>query len=145
MIWMTNFFSLKEKAFTTQENYTEHRRYQKKRYVVKIYAEEALSDNGKKDFVRAYSLKNIKIADVRPYGAPLPEEGLSGTNTSAIHTIADLYTFVKQNDKDFKPGKDVDPELLNEDGTPRIRNMNPAGRRKQRAFFFTRYSTPYSP
>ena len=35
-------------------------------------------------------------------------------------TVAQVYDLVKQYDKDFKPGREVNPTFLNDDGTPRV-------------------------
>lgn len=35
-------------------------------------------------------------------------------------TVAQVYDLVKQYDKDFKPGREVNPAFLNDDGTPKV-------------------------
>lgn len=86
--------------------------------LLKMFAEEALSNNGKVIFRRAYQLKDIeKVADI-PDGVLFKKEGLTeGTSTTTI-SISDLFNLVKEYDKDFR-FKPVNPSLLNEDGTPR--------------------------
>ena len=41
-------------------------------------------------------------------------------NGSSTITVSDLYSFVKRFDKDFTAAHDVNPTLLNEDGTPKV-------------------------
>lgn len=86
--------------------------------LLKLFVEEALSNNEKVIFKRAYQLKDIeKIADI-PNSVLLNTEGLTD-DTSATIKIADLYKFVKRYDKDFTTIP-ANPTLLNEDGTPKV-------------------------
>lgn len=41
-------------------------------------------------------------------------------NPTTNYIVADLYDYVKTYDKEFNPGKDVNPALLNKDGTPMV-------------------------
>ncbi len=41
-------------------------------------------------------------------------------NGSSTITVSDLYSFVKRFDKDFSAAHEVNPALLNEDGTPKV-------------------------
>ena len=41
-------------------------------------------------------------------------------NGSSTITVSDLYSFVKRFDKDFTAAHEVNPALLNEDGTPKV-------------------------
>lgn len=89
------------------------------KYLLKLYVEEALSNNEKEVFTRAYQLKDIiKVADI-PNSVLFQKEGLTDDTSATVYSIADLFKIVKQYDKDFKP-KPVNPLLLNEDGTPKV-------------------------
>ena len=81
--------------------------------LLKLYVEEALSNNEKEVFTRAYELKDIqKIADI-PNGVLQNKLGLTEETSATIDTISDLYTIVKLYDKDFKGGKEIYKNLLN--------------------------------
>ena len=75
--------------------------------------------NGEKTLKWAYQLQNIEkafTASVRVQG----NTSSSLTNTvNATNTVSDLFSFVKQYDKEFNP-KPVNPLVLNEDGTPKV-------------------------
>lgn len=88
--------------------------------MLKIYVEEALSNNQKEIFKRGYQFKDIKkVADIP--NSVLPASGGLTDDTSATKcSIADLYEFVKTYDKDFTPAPVVSKVLLNEDGTPKV-------------------------
>ncbi len=76
------------------------------RYLLKLYVEEALSNNGQEVFTRAYQLKDIqKVADL-PDGVSEGKPSLSDDKSATIDSIADLHELVKTYDKDFSP-KDV--------------------------------------
>lgn len=68
---------------------------------------------------RLYHLRGIEIepADNR-FDGDADLSNASTTDSIPIKTVSDLFEVVKQWDKGFKP-KAVDPELLNEDGTPK--------------------------
>ncbi len=88
-------------------------------YLLKLYVEEALSNNEKTVFTRAYQLKDIqKVADL-PNGVSESKPSLSDDKSATTYSISDLFEFVKQFDKDFKP-KPVNEVFLNEDGTPKV-------------------------
>ncbi len=89
------------------------------KHLLKLYVEEALSNNEKTVFTRAYQLKDIKkVADL-PDGVSEGIPSLSDDRSATINSIADLFALVKQYDKEFSP-KAVDPVFLNEDGTPKV-------------------------
>lgn len=90
-------------------------------YLLKLFVEEALPNNGGDSFARAYQLKDIeKIADL-PNGVLSEDGGLTDDkSTTFINNIAGLYSFVKQYDGDFTTAKEVNSALLNEDGTPKM-------------------------
>ena len=86
--------------------------------LLKLFVEEALSNDKETVFSRAYELKDIqKIADA-PNGVLANDGGLTD-DASAVNSISDLFELVKTYDKSFQP-KVVNPLLLNEDGTPRV-------------------------
>lgn len=88
--------------------------------LIKMYAEEAFSEKQNTTFTRSYSLKAVeKIADF-DNGVLRSKTGLTGSQSATTISISDLYELVKTFDKDFTPGKTVNPVLLNEDGTPKI-------------------------
>ena len=66
---------------------------------------------------RAYNLK----PKIEPAGGQLGiTSSSSRPDTSSMNSIFDLYSLVKQYDKNFKPGKEVNSALLNDDGTPKV-------------------------
>ena len=71
---------------------------------------------------RFHNLKYIeKVATVggRTAGQSLP--GVSTNDDIATtYSVADILSLVKAYDEDFTPAHDVSPELLNEDGTPKV-------------------------
>ena len=88
--------------------------------LLKLYAEEALSNNEKEVFSRAYELKDIeKVADF-DNGVLHSTVGLTGSQSTTEVSLSDLYSLVKRFDKDFHAGKPVNPILLNDDGTPKV-------------------------
>lgn len=88
----------------------------------KITVEEAYHDHKNTNERRFHNLKYIeKVATVggRTAGQSLP--GVSTNDDIATtYTVADILSLVKTYDKDFTPAHDVSPELLNEDGTPKV-------------------------
>lgn len=87
-------------------------------HLLKLFVEEALSNNGDDVFKRAYELKDIqKIANLPK--SVLAQMGGLTQGKSATVSIADLFAFVKQYDVEFSP-KSVNPAFLNEDGTPKV-------------------------
>ncbi len=89
-------------------------------YLVKLVVDELLSNDTTTH--RAYSVDEIEISPVAVSQVLTPADTTSdisgGISTSTI-SIADLHGLVKQFDKEFSP-KDVNPILLNEDGTPKV-------------------------
>ena len=99
--------------------YTLYRTQNGECHLIKIFAEEALSNNEKSVFTRAYQLKDIvKIANI-PSSVLSKGGGLTEDTFATTISISDLHRFVKQFDKEFSP-KPVNPLLLNEDGTPKV-------------------------
>ena len=87
-------------------------------HLLKLYAEEALSNNEKNVFSRAYQLKDIeKVADI-PNGVSEGGASLSDDISATTISISELFNLVKQYDKNFNPNP-VNPDLLNSDGTPK--------------------------
>ena len=88
----------------------------------KITVEEAYHDHKNTNERRFHNLKYIeKVATVggRTAGQSLP--GVSTNDDIATtYTVADILSLVKTYDKDFIAAHDVSPELLNEDGTPKV-------------------------
>lgn len=88
----------------------------------KITVEEAYHDHKHTNERRFHNLKYIeKVATVggRTAGQSLP--GVSTNDDIATtYTVADILSLVKAYDEDFTPAHDVSPELLNEDGTPKV-------------------------
>lgn len=88
----------------------------------KITVEEAYHDHKHTNERRFHNLKYIeKVATVggRTAGQSLP--GVSTNDDIATtYTVADILSLVKTYDKDFTAAHDVSPELLNEDGTPKV-------------------------
>ena len=90
-------------------------------YLLKLYVEEALPNRGGDPFSRAYELKTIeKIANL-PNGVLSVSEGLTdGKSAISNLTVADLFSLVKQFDKDFSSGSAANPMFLNDNGTPKM-------------------------
>lgn len=89
-------------------------------HLIKIFVEEALSNNENVIFKRGYQLKDIKkVADI-PNGVHSANGGLTEDTSTTTYSISDLYDFVKTFDKDFTPAPTVSKVVLNEDGTPKV-------------------------
>ena len=89
-------------------------------HLLKVYVEEALSNNEKVIFKRGYELKDIiKVADL-PNSVLSQNGGLTDGTSTTTYSIADLYGLVKTYDKDFSPAPEVSKYVLNEDGTPKV-------------------------
>ena len=89
----------------------------------RITVEEYYNDPHHTNNKRFHNLKYIKkVADV-PVGA-FVENGHNSRSamesSTTNYNISDLYSLVKRYDKDFKPGKPINPALLNKDGSPKI-------------------------
>ena len=86
--------------------------------VLKVYVEEMYDPATKNTNKRAYQLKNIEKA----FAASVRVQGKSPsslTNTAnAIKNVADLFSVVKQYDKNFTPKPAS--KIVNEDGTPKV-------------------------
>ena len=87
-------------------------------YIIKLYAEMALSNRGDTVFTRAYQLKDIKKVAVLDNGVSGGKPPLSDASTATINTVADLVDFVKKYDPDYSPKSAS--KVVNKDGTPRI-------------------------
>lgn len=125
--------------------------YDGRSYIAKSTVEEFYNETTKGVSRRAYNLKAIKI---EPAGGQL---GISSSSsrpvTDSTLSISSLYSLVKTYDKDFHPGKAVNPALLNSDGTPKAfyhgtadeitqfvsekRGRNTEAESAKLAFFFT--------
>lgn len=90
-----------------------------RKYFVKLTVDELNSMHG--DIRRAYNLNAIKITPVAVSQVykPAVTTNVSG-NIVSVDSVSDLYSFVKQYDKDFHPGKNVNSALLNKNGTPKV-------------------------
>lgn len=86
--------------------------------IVKLGVDELNANSGA--IRRAYNVNNIEISPiaVSQVYKPAGTIGDDGENLSTI-SIADLFAFVKQYDKEFSP-KPVNKLMLNEDGTPKV-------------------------
>lgn len=88
----------------------------------KITIEEAYHDSKHTNEKAFHNLKYIeKVASVggRTAGQSLP--GVStNDNNATVFSVSQLSSFVKRYDKDFSVGNEVNPALLNTDGTPKV-------------------------
>lgn len=85
--------------------------------LLKLYVEELNDVNSDGTIKRSYQLQNItnqQLNDRVQDNALAPS-----ASTADTHTISQLFSLVKNCDKNFKP-KPVNPLLLNEDGTPKV-------------------------
>ena len=85
----------------------------------KITIEEYFQSKSEPDNKRFHNLKYIKkVADIT--GGRTFEDTRSGGSTdgksTTTYSISDLYSFVKQFDKEFTPAPEVSEYVLNEDG-----------------------------
>ena len=87
-------------------------------YLLKLFAEEAVSLKNGEIFTRAYELKDIKKVAVLPNGVLSKTGGLTDGNTSTTLTIADIAALVKKYDKSYNPKPTS--KVVNEDGTPMV-------------------------
>lgn len=89
----------------------------------KITVEERFQDPYHTNERRFHNLKYIeKVADV-PADANVEQSHKDGStmgSPTTDYTVADILSLVKAYDEDFTPAHDVSPELLNEDGTPKV-------------------------
>lgn len=86
--------------------------------LLKLYAEEALSAKGEV-FSRAYELKDIEKVAIPTDGVHSNNGGLTEVGTTTKVSVADLANIVKRYDNEYSP-KNVNPVLLNDDGTPKV-------------------------
>ena len=94
--------------------------YNEQVYIAKTSVEE-FYNLGKKGVSRkVYNLKAIKIEPASVGQFRIENSSSSASETDSIYSIADLYEFVKRHDKDFTPAPEVNPLLLNDDGTPKV-------------------------
>ena len=93
--------------------------YEGQTYIAKTSVEEFYNQGKNGVSRKAYNLKAIKI---EPAGGQFRIKNSSSSVpvTDSIYSISDLYDFVKTYDKDFTPAPEVNPALLNEDGTPKV-------------------------
>lgn len=87
-------------------------------YLLKLFAEEAVSLKNGEIFTRAYELKDIKKVAALPNGVLSQTGGLTDGNTSTTLTVADIAAIVKKYDKSYNPKPAS--KVVNEDGTPKI-------------------------
>ena len=71
--------------------------------LVKLYAEEAVALKSGESFTRAYSLKYIEKVAEFDNSVLSSNGGLTESPSTTTYSIADLFAFVKQYDKEFKP------------------------------------------
>ncbi|MBQ3182527.1 MAG: hypothetical protein IJB57_02555, partial [Clostridia bacterium] len=89
-----------------------------KKYLIKLYGEEAFSEKSSEIFTRAYSLKYIKkIADID--SSVLSENGgLTESQSATIKSISELFDLVKTYDSEFNPNP-VHESMI-EKGQPKV-------------------------
>ena len=88
-------------------------------YIAKMAVDESYLPGQNETNKKFYHVRAIEIEEVPSVGigkshTPIME------NTSSNYTVADILSLVKTYDKDFTAAHDVSPELLNEDGTPKV-------------------------
>ena len=90
-----------------------------KPYLAKMSVDESYSPGQNETNKKFYHVRSIEIETA-------PSVGIGNSHTPIMestvsnYTVSDLYTFVKQFDKDFSAGAAVNPKLLNRNGTPRV-------------------------
>ena len=87
-------------------------------YLLKLFAEEAVSLKNGEIFTRAYELKDIKKVAALPNGVLSQTGGLTDGNTSTTLTVADIAAIVKKYDKSYNPKPAS--KIVNVDGTPKV-------------------------
>lgn len=87
-------------------------------YLLKLFAEEAVSLKNGEIFTRAYELKDIKKVAALPNGVLSQTGGLTDGNTSTTLTVADIAAIVKKYDKSYNPKPAS--KVVNPDGTPMV-------------------------
>lgn len=90
----------------------------------RITVEEYFQDNKHPDMKRFHNLKYIeKVADFpgrRTSGGNRSGGSTNWSSSTTTYNVADLCALVNKYDKEFTPGREVNPALLNEDGTPKV-------------------------
>ncbi len=92
--------------------------YEGTNYLLKLFAEEAVSLKSGEIFTRAYELKDIKKVAALPDGVLSESRGLTDGNTSTALTVADIVSLVNKYDKSYNPKPAS--KVVNEDGTPMV-------------------------
>lgn len=88
--------------------------------LVRMTAEEVINPTDGSGFTRAYELNEIKEVARLRMSVHSKTGGLTQEASTYKHSVATLHDLVKRYDKNYKPGRKVIPELLNEDGTPKV-------------------------
>lgn len=91
--------------------------------VYRITVEEYFQSKSQPNEKKFHNLKYIeKVAELS--ADALSEKNGSGgstmRNSTTTYSVADVYSFVKQYDKEFTSAPEVNPRLLNKDGTPKV-------------------------
>lgn len=87
-------------------------------YLVKLSVDEINANYG--TIRRAYNVNNIKISPIAVTQVYKPAVTIGdGGEVLSTYSISDLFSIVKQYDKEFSP-KPVNSLLLNDDGTPKV-------------------------
>ena len=93
--------------------------YDGEKSIIKLYVEEYYNNWNDKIQRRDYDVKKIEtFYDADRFGENNSTPLYASKNVS-MNNISDLFSFVKQYDKEFNP-KPVNPVMLNDDGTPKV-------------------------
>lgn len=93
--------------------------YDGEKSIIKLYVEEYYNNWNDKIQRRDYDVKKIEtFYDADRFGENISAPLYASKNVS-MNNISDLFSFVKQYDKEFNP-KPVNPVMLNDDGTPKV-------------------------
>ena len=93
-------------------------KFKNKMIVVKLFVEEFYNDWNNSIQRRDYDLTKIEVLDDADRFGENNSTPLYASKNTSIESVADLFQFVKQNDKDFNPNPVSG--VVNEDGTPMI-------------------------
>ena len=87
-------------------------------FLAKLTVEEYGVDNKK----RGYNVLRIKMSSLQTsqFSDLIRKSRQIGSSVMDGISVADLYSLVKKYDKDFHPGKEVNPALLDENGEPKV-------------------------
>lgn len=88
----------------------------------KITVEEGFQDPYNTNDKKFHNLKYIEKVVEASADANVEQSHKDGStmrSSTTDYTISDLYGFVKKYDKDFKAGKEVNSDFINDDGTPK--------------------------